>query len=53
MNDKMSILNRAGERFEYDLQQTQAKKKKDELDEEERSKSQDLEWELKSICVNR
>lgn len=34
----MSILNRAGERFEYELNQTQAKKKKEELDEEERSR---------------
>jgi hypothetical protein len=34
----MSILNRAAERFEYDLQTQQAKKKKEELDEEERSK---------------
>mgnify|MGYP001951157743 CR=1 FL=1 len=33
----MSILNVAGERFEYELQQNQAKKKKEELDEEERS----------------
>jgi hypothetical protein len=33
----MSILNTAGERFEFELQQNQAKKKKDEIDEEERS----------------
>jgi splicing factor 3A subunit 1 len=38
----MSILNRAGERFEFDLNQSQAKKKKEELDEEERSRTFEL-----------
>ena len=37
--DKMSILNRCGERFEYENIELQAKKKKEEIDEEERSKS--------------
>ena len=39
--DKMSILNRCGERFEYENVQLQAKKKKEEIDEEERSKCLD------------
>ena len=32
----MAILNRAGERFEYENMQKQVKKKKEEIDEEER-----------------
>lgn len=37
INDKMAILNTAGERFEYESQTTHAKKKKEDLEEEERS----------------
>ena len=37
ISDKMSILVRAGERFEYENQQQIAKKKREELDEEEKS----------------
>lgn len=33
----MAILNRVGERFEYENMQKQMKKKKEEIDEEERS----------------
>ena len=35
--DRMAILSRAGERFEYENMQKQVKKKKEEIDEEERS----------------
>jgi splicing factor 3A subunit 1 len=43
-NDKMAILTTAGERFDYDLQQSQAKKKKDEGDDEERAMMAQIEW---------
>lgn len=35
-NEKMAILNAAGERFEFEQQQTQLKKTKDDREEEER-----------------
>ena len=37
VQDRMGILNRAGERFEFENMQKQVKKKKEEIDEEERS----------------
>lgn len=37
IQDRMAVLNRAGERFEYENMQKQVKKKKEEIDEEERS----------------
>jgi len=43
-NDKMAILNASGERFEYEHQTTQAKKKKEDLDEEERMQMAQIEW---------
>ena len=36
IRDRMYILNRVGQKFEYENNQKQAKKKKEELDEEER-----------------
>lgn len=40
----MSILNRCGERFEYEHMQRQMKKKQDELEEEERQQMAQIDW---------
>jgi splicing factor 3A subunit 1 len=41
---KMSILNRCGERFDFENTQLQAKKKKEEIDEEERAQMALIDW---------
>jgi len=43
-NDKMAILNAAGDRFTFESQQTQTKKKKEDVEEEERAQMAQIDW---------
>jgi len=43
-NDKMEILNAAGDRFTFESQQTQTKKKKEDVEEEERVQMAQIDW---------
>jgi len=43
-NDKMAIINAAGDRFTYESQQTQTKRKKEEVEEEERLQMAQIDW---------
>jgi len=42
--DKHEIFTRAGQRFEYENMQKQMKKKRDEIEEEERNKMAMIDW---------